>query len=464
MDQEPTASDAPRQRSRRSLIARKSGYWLATAVCWYLSVLIVVNFVTAPVFDGNGVAGVVADLFPTLGSSSSQNINQASVDKLWNLVQDDYVYRQVPSSLGTSGSEQGIAGALETTYGDHFTLFFTPAEDGALTQQLGGTLTGGIGVEIGAGCGAAPVCPGTQQPNDVLIDAVLRNQPANSAGVKTDDVLVAVNGKSLTSLSHSVATQITDAGNLIRGKPGTTVSLTFDRDGSDVTVVVTRQNLVIPSVYTEHLGSVLYLEITGFNQGTGAAVKQALAKNMSGVTGIVLDMRDNPGGYVTEAESTVSQFVALSATDKNVVVQRGRMTVSGGPASAQDVQTYPLESGGLATNHAIKVVVLVDDNTASAAEITTMALRDYHRATAIVGERTYGKGTVQETFALPDGNDIHLTVGLWYGPDNENINNVGIEPTTVVGLDQAGDRFELDVLSPSPASDLQLQAALKVAD
>jgi C-terminal peptidase prc len=153
----------------------------------------------------------------------------------------------------------------------------------------------------------------------------------------------------------------------------------------------------------------------------------------------------------------VSEFVQPTATHRYVVVRRGRLSAGGDPSSAQEVSNDAIEAGGVALTQ--PMAVLVDGDSASAAEITAAALRDYHRAT-VVGEKTFGKGSVQVDFPLPDGADLHLTVERWYGPDGESIEGSGITPDQVVALADPDARFELDAQSPPASADPQLQAGL----
>ena len=217
-----------------------------------------------------------------------------------------------------------------------------------------------------------------------------------------------------------------------------------------LTLIATRANLQIPSVYSQLFGHVLYLQVTGFDTDTGSAARTQLQRGIgAGATSIILDLRQNGGGYVSAAQSLVSEFVQPTATHRYVVVRRGRLSAGGDPGSAQEVSNDAIESGGVALTQ--PMAVLVDGDSASAAEITAAALRDYHRAT-VVGEKTFGKGSVQVDFPLPDGADLHLTVERWYGPDGESIEGSGITPDRVVALADPDARFQLDAQS-APASE-----------
>ena len=230
------------------------------------------------------------------------------------------------------------------------------------------------------------------------------------------------------------------------------------RGATQLTLTVVRANLQIPSVYSRTIGHVLYIQVTGFDTDTGALARTQLQQGLAaGATSIILDLRQNGGGYVSAAQSLVSEFVAPTATHKYVVIRRGRLTADGNLSSAQEVSNDPIQGGGVALTQPL--VVLVDGNSASAAEITTAALHDYHRAT-VVGDRTFGKGSVQVDFPLPDGADLHLTVERWYGPNGESIEGSGITPDRPVSLASPDSRFQLDAQSPPAAGDAQLQAAL----
>jgi carboxyl-terminal processing protease len=269
-----------------------------------------------------------------------------------------------------------------------------------------------------------------------------------------------VNGTGLISLGNDENTRIDKAASLVRGTVGSSVRLTVMRGTGQLTLLATRANLQIPSVYTQLFGHVLYMQVTGFDTDTGTVARTQLQHGIAaGATSIILDLRQNGGGYVSAAQALVSEFVQPTATQKNVVVRKGRLSARGDPNGAQEVADDAIQSGGVALNQ--PMAVLADDGSASAAEITTAALRDYHRAT-IVGVRTFGKGSVQVDFPLPDGADLHLTVERWYGPDGESIEGSGITPDRSVALANPDARFQLDAQSPPAGDDAQLQAALSL--
>jgi len=425
------------------------GRTLGVVAACYLSALLVLNLSTS------SASGFISRIFPHIGGPT---LDQTSIAAEWEAIQQNYVIRQVPTSQGTQGAGQGIVQILHDTYNDRFSAYLTAAQYQELTSTLGGRRDGSIGVAVEARCAGATICAAGQTPNEAVFEMVLVNQPADRAGMHRGDVLIAVDGITLASLGSDENMRIDKAASLVRGAVGTSVRLTLQRGTTQLTVNVTRENLTIPSVYTKLFGHVLYMQVTGFDTDTGDLARVQLQKGLAaGATSIILDLRENGGGYVSAAQSLVSEFVAPSPTHKDVVVRRGRLAANGNPSTAQEVVHDTIQPGGVALTQ--PMVVLVNGDSASAAEITTAALRDDHRAT-VVGEKTFGKGSVQVDFPLPDGDDLHLTVERWYGPNGESIEGSGIAPDHPVTLASPDNRFELDAQSAPVSADPQLQAAL----
>jgi carboxyl-terminal processing protease len=371
------------------------------------------------------------------------------------------VLRGVPGSVGTDASEAALVQAIDSTYDDRFSTYFTKSEYRQFSAAVNQDRSGSIGVSIEEMCAGATVCAGGQDPTELAVEDVLHGQPAEQAGLRNGDVLVAVGATRVSSLGTSLDDQFSELSNLIDGAAGTAVTLTVDRGAAQLAFIVTRKNLQVPTVYSRMFGSVLDLQVTSFGEDTGQAAVVALKRGLAGgATAVVLDLRGNGGGYVTSAVTLASQFLTRRGSDQDVVVRRGRMDLQGQPTTAQTVIHDQIQSGGLAP--AIPLVVLVNGGSASASEIVTAALRDYHRAT-VVGTTTYGKGSVQLDFPLPDGSDLHLTVEKWYGPDGESIDGTGITPHDVVSLPSPSDLFTLEAESADPSQDPQLQAALAIA-
>jgi carboxyl-terminal processing protease len=425
---------------------------LGVVAACYLTALVVLNLSTS------SYAGFIERIFPRIGGQAS--VDQISIAAAWQAIEQDYVIRGVPTAQGTQGAEQGIVQILHDTYNDRFSAYLSAAQYQELNSTLGGRRDGSIGIAVEPRCDGGTECASGQTPDVAVIEDVLVNQPADRAGIQRGDVLIAVDGKPLASMGNDEITRIDTAASKVRGAVGMTVHLAVMRGTSQLTIAVTRANLQIPSVYTQLFGHVLYMQVTGFDTDTGSVARTQLQRGLAaGATSITLDLRQNGGGYVSAAQSLVSEFVQPTSTQKNVVVRKGRLPLNGDPNGAQEVVDDTIQSGGLALTQ--PMAVLVDGNSASAAEITTAALHDYHRAT-IVGQKTFGKGSVQVDFPLPDGADLHLTVERWYGPDGESIEGNGITPDQSVVLANPDSRFQLDAQSAPASGDAQLQAALAV--
>lgn len=424
---------------------------MVAILCLYLGGLLATNLAAVP------FGSALAAIFPHLGGT----LDATSLQAEWRYIENDYVLRGVPASLGAQAGEEALVKALDQRYGDRFSTLFTKQEYQQFAAALNQQRSGSIGITIEERCAAATLCASGQPPSLLAVEQVLHGQPAEKAGLRNGDVLVAVAGREVATLGATLDARLAAVSPLIRGPAGTTVRLTVDRDGRLLTITARRANLDIPTVDSRMLGTVLDLQVVSFGSGTGADAVAQLKRGLAeGATAVILDLRGNGGGYVDQAVILASQFLTRQGSEQDVVVRRGRMNLAGQPGSAQTVVRDPIQAGGVAPS--IPLVVLVDGGTASASEIVTAALRDYHRAT-VVGEPTYGKGSVQLDYTLPDGNDLHLTVEKWFGPAGESIDGKGITPQVEVALPSPDDLFTLEAQSASPTQDPQLQAALRIA-
>ncbi|MFN8168026.1 MAG: S41 family peptidase [Candidatus Nanopelagicales bacterium] len=286
--------------------------------------------------------------------------------------------------------------------GDRWSSYFQASEYTSFQAGLDGRYSG-IGVWLRSA-----------QDGEVYLGSVQPGSPADTAGLVAGDRLVAVGGDEVGSLSLSkVAAKL-------RGDAGTRLRLTVERDGQPVSISVRRDELASDDVEVTRLkGDVEVVRITAFTRGVGAAVRKAVdastAAGQGASSGVVLDLRGNPGGLLTEAVEVASAFL-----DGGAVVSYEKR---GEPV-------HHLDAVGTGDT-TVPVVVLVDGGTASAAEVVAAALQDRNRA-VVVGSRTYGKGSVQEPKALSDGSAIELTVGRYLTPSGRSIDGVGIEPDVAV--------------------------------
>jgi carboxyl-terminal processing protease len=337
----------------------------------------------------------------------------------WSKVTTRYAGGTVDRQALIRGAIKGMVDALD----DPYSAYLTPDEYRQSVQDLSGQFEG-IGAEIGTRSGAGqPIDCTTLGPDcRLVIVSPIDGSPAQKAGLKAGDVVAAVDGTNLDGLTVDAARD------KIRGKKGTEVVLTIVRGTAPSTdIKVVRDVFVSKEVIDKDLagGTVGYLKVTGFSDHASDAFQTALQADLkAGMTRIVLDLRGNPGGYVTAARAIASQFIK----DGPLFYEED----ASGKQEGTDAT-----GNGIATSDAIKLVVLLDKGSASASEIVAGALQDRGRAT-IVGETSYGKGTVQQWIELQDGAALKLTVAKWLTPDKHWIHHVGIIPDVPVATPSGG--------------------------
>ena len=319
--------------------------------------------------------------------------------------------------LNTEALIEGANRGLVEAVNDPYTVYMNPEEAAEFSDDLSGNIGGGIGAEIGL------------REEQVTIVRVLDNNPAKRAGLEAGDVVLAVNGE--TEASESVDETVSR----LRGEPDTTVRLTVERDGETKNFTITRQIVNNPSVTSSIQDGIGTITITRFDEETGRLARQAAQKfDDQNVEGVILDLRNNGGGFLTAAQ----EVAGIWLEDKVVLRER-----TGGEV------TEELKSDGVAILKGVPTVVLVNGGTASASEIVAGALQDYDAAT-LLGEKTFGKGSVQRVIDLPGGAKLKVTIAKWYTPNDKNISKEGIAPDIKVELSRE------DV---STGNDVQLQAA-----
>ena len=349
---------------------------------------------------GIGVGdGRIAILPGSLNGGLPNTLNYASVNQVYQLLKQKYDGQLTAQQL-LDGMKEGMAQSTN----DPYTEYFTAAQAKQFSDQLNNSFSG-IGAELGS-----------DGSGNVEIIAPIAGTPAANAGLKPKDVITTINGASAAGLSPDAAVD------KIRGSAGTKVTLGILRSGTQqLTFTITRANITVPSVTTKVLpGNIGYMQISTFADDTSNLANTAAQKFASEhVNGMILDLRDNPGGLVDAAVNVSSLWLPQGAT----IMQEKR--------GSQVVQTY--SSTGNDTLHGIPTVVLVNDGSASASEITAGALHDNNVA-KIIGIKTYGKGVVQELDNLPDGAELKVTIASWYRPNGQNINHKGITPDQIVTL------------------------------
>jgi carboxyl-terminal processing protease len=306
-------------------------------------------------------------------------------------------YKSVKDSSLEQASFKGIVSSLH----DRYSEYFTPTEAKAFTQNLNGQFEG-VGMTIDS----------RDTKQGLLVTKVFPGSPAKDAGIGPSDLITAVNGKSILGKPADVST------GMIRGPAGTSVTLTFKKGGkgAPITKKVDRKKLDLPLVTSKVVDKsgrkLAVIRLAQFSQGASDQVRAAVEKTLKqGAKGIVLDLRGNPGGELTQGRDVPSLFIKKGL----IVSTKGRNSPE-----------QKLFATGDAIDTTDPMVVLVDHNSASAAEIAAGALRDTGRAT-IVGEKTFGKGVFQEVEKLQNGGLLKLTVGSYYLPKGENLAGDGID-------------------------------------
>jgi|HubBroStandDraft_6_1064221.scaffolds.fasta_scaffold07024_2 carboxyl-terminal processing protease len=325
-------------------------------------------------------------------SALVSNNDDPLVNQVVSLLQNDY-YRPLNRNQLVN---KGLAGMV-ASLGDPYSHYYDPTAYQGFLNQSNPHLSG-IGVDVRA------------TSRGLLVDDVFAGSPAAKAGLNRGDVIAAVGPTSLASRSASFGST------LIMGKAGTRVTLTLLRGSHKQVVSLVRQEIVVPvasgTILTYHGVKLGALVLTQFVDGAGAELRAQVEKVLhEGARGLILDLRENPGGLLNEAVNVASIFIP----DGTIVSTAGR---------AAPRQVYVARGGAIPTS--IPLVVLVDRGTASAAEIVTGALHDRGRA-KVVGTHTYGKGVFQEIEPLPNGGALDFTVGEYFTPSGRNLGGGGVK-------------------------------------
>ncbi len=346
------------------------------------------------------------------GSPSKDAVDVADFGKFWEVwrrLEQSYVD---PGKLDyanmTWGSMKGLASSLD----DPYTQYLPPKENKAANEDLNGSFFG-VGIELG------------YREGTLAVVAPIKGSPAEKAGVKAGDLILHIKDEKkqvdVDTQGMTLPTAVTN----IRGDKGSEVILTLYRDGAEKSfeLGIKRDEIVVPSVelsWTDRGGKkYAHLELHRFGGRTDKEWNDIVAQIMAAKpAGVILDLRNNPGGYLDGAVSVSSEFLASGV----VVKQEGR----------DNSETYSVSRKGSLTS--IPLAVLINKGSASASEITAGALQDNNRA-KIVGEQSFGKGTVQEVQDLSDGSSLHVTIAKWKTPNGKWIHKDGITPDVKVADD-----------------------------
>ncbi|MCX7881140.1 MAG: S41 family peptidase [Patescibacteria group bacterium] len=332
-------------------------------------------------------------------------VNRKDIDfnlfwETWEKVEERFIEKnKIDPKKMYYGAIKGMVNSLE----DPYTFFLTPEENKQSKDDLEGKFEG-IGAQLGLKNGV------------IIIVAPLKNSPAEKAGVKAGDYILKVDNQPTNNWT------LNQAVSKIRGPKGTKVKLTLKRNDKEINATIVRDVINVPSIELSYEKKdnkkIAYLDLNQFGENTNDEWDKTVIEiqkkwQNKEIVGLIIDLRDNPGGYLDSSVYIASEFLPLG---KTIVKQESTVAES---------KTYRVYRQGQLTD--IPLVILINKGSASASEILAGSLRDHKRA-KLVGEKTFGKGSVQEALDLKDGAGLHVTVAKWILPNGDWINSKGIDP------------------------------------
>lgn len=348
------------------------------------------------------VVGTRSDqLLAVMTGQMNLSVAQDTVD----LTDVQQTYRVLKSKfngeLSSDKLVQYASKGLVEASGDPYTEYYTADEAKKLRNDLSGNIGGGIGAELGLRNGK------------VTVIRPLKDSPAQKAGLQAGDVFIAVNEASVKGRT------VDDVVKVVRGEVGSTVKLLVERGAERKEITVERKEIIAPDVESSVQNGIGVIKLSRFDMESAAKVRAA-AQDMKrqGVSGVVLDLRGNGGGYLQAGVDIAGVWL----NDKVVVSEKGSSD-----------QKREERSGNNAILEGLPTIVLIDAGSASASEIVAGALRD-HKAATILGEKSYGKGSVQEMVDLANGDLLKVTIANWYTPAGKSITKEGITPDEKIEL------------------------------
>lgn len=335
-----------------------------------------------------------------LDATPDESADLADFWKAWNTLHSRYVVTHASSTLPTTKEKLwGAIQGLTSSYGDPYTVFFPPEEAKVFQDDIAGNFEG-VGMEIGI-----------NKDNILTVIAPLKGTPADKAGILSGDLILAIDGKSTEGMSSDEAVKN------IRGPKGSIVTFTVMRGGTTKEIKVTRDKIDVPTIVygLDQKSGVYSIALYTFTENSGQLFNTGFAAfKASGSKKLVIDLRGNPGGYLDQAVNIASHFLPSGTT---VVTEDYE-------GKQQNLVHKSTGTGDLPAG--TKVVILIDQGSASASEILAGALQDNHAAT-LIGTRSFGKGSVQELVNI-DGGSLKVTVARWLTPAGHSIMGNGITP------------------------------------
>lgn len=347
-----------------------------------------------------------ANIFSSFFGQPTQptEVELTEVWRVWDILEDKFAAASSSEPITTESRVEGMVQGLVRSYDDPYTTYLPPEDAEQFNEDISGNF-GGVGMEVGI-------------RNEVItIISPLPDTPAEAAGLVAGDVIVEIDDTSTEDMSVDRAVQ------LIRGEPNTDVELTIFRSGETelLDITVTRDNITIPTIETEQRGDTYVVRLFSFNAIAEAEMQTALREYVrSGADNLIIDFRGNPGGYLQSAINIASYFLPA-----------GKVVVREEFGDDRPTEVYRSSGRTLRQFAPDEVVVLINGGSASASEIVTGALQAHDVAT-VIGEQSFGKGSVQELINLPNDASLKVTIARWLTPDGTSISEGGVTPDIVI--------------------------------
>lgn len=345
----------------------------------------------------------------TVSSNSAlpDDLDYSTVEEVYDTLKKNY-----DGELKVSDLMNGLKHGLAEATNDPYTTYLSTEENEAFDSSISGTFTG-IGAEL-------------SKENDlVIISTPLSGFPAEKAGIRAKDIILKIDNQDATTLT------VAEAVKKIRGDKGTTVKLTLLRGEKQLEISIVRDVITIPSVTSEVTDNIAYLKINRFGQDTyDLALKFSKEYKDKNVKGVIVDVRNNPGGYLDQAVKVASLW--LPQGTKVVEEKRGNASLRVDKSIGNNVLT------------GTKTIILINGGSASASEILAGALSD-NKAATLVGEKSYGKGSVQQVEDFDGGSALKVTIARWFTPAGKNIDKEGIMPEKEVKVTEKDVESKIDV-------------------
>ena len=355
-------------------------------------------FLVVGLFVGANFNNWFSGFAPYLGiEARGSSIDWTPLNEVYNRLAVTY-NGEISEKEVIEGAKKGLVASL----GDIYTVYMDAETSSDFYDDLHGNVGSGVGIEMG------------ERDGYVRVLRTLPDNPARKAGILAGDILYKVDGEEVYALTTD------EIAKKVRGETGSEVTITVVRDGEEKSFTMRRETINNVSAYVDYSGSTAIVTVTRFDTDTGTMV-QGFANEFSkkGVKKVILDLRNNGGGYVSAAQDLLSLWI----DNNKVLIQKSKHFGNSTNST----------SSGKAILKDMKTIVLVNGSTASASEIVAGALQDYKKAT-ILGETTYGKGVVQNLYDLSGGTVLKVTTAEWYTPEDRSINKTGIKPDVEVEM------------------------------